>query len=867
MNHQKKLLRHHNRKSSFGETASVGSLKSLKSNGSGEYSKSSSSTGQASSASAKSSQLSSGSRQSSQDGCNGSKSDNILNVAEMLLHGVADHEIIDIWLRSIQCEEFVSKIIESGYDMPTLSRITPQDLTAIGVTEPAKRLKILTEIKKLNLQDGIPTFRPTSLSHWLSLIRLSNPYYKLLCDQQIDTIEKMSQLTWEDFEDLGITKLGHQKRFQLAIERLKEIDANDPKGSVKPIAEPIYDTNPSQILLVASAENHSMNGPIINKQSSTGELSSTDTGSVQSVYSAASNQYQSSHYAPLPCDQISDASRQSMIATGSDNPSTQSPHMNAGSSNRQPSVKSLPVAGSSNVSPQQPMLNSQPIYSQGSSMIYQQPISARVPNNQHISSAQSHYQPAGSMLHQSQVINNTADHGSIYSVAPQHTMHSSASLQQQNQSRNNTSTLTLNRQSMNQLPFSALANLPRHQQEMLQQTSIYATLSRQPNRSHKQPPPVPIRRDSLKSNSITDEVYGTSQQVINKMMMPSMQMQPPHHFSDDSRASSTASLYRYQSIMGNRTSQQAPQQPVQLSKHKSFNGNAQLEATRARFLQRQSQQPPQLPYQQATLPPNNLPHQIRALIDSGRLQYNSNQIYGTMVMRPSGTNAMNNIAMLKQPGQNQPQVIDHFKSRCDIGLPDQRRPLEAPPTMNGDERSKMDHQSMTSQIIQRSEYLRKPNEDLDMQSDSTSTRSLVMPSSSLSMEASSSLTVGNKSANGSASSGCTQDSGSDQTLYNSASSGSHDGQSFSNIYGSSGQAGDVQMRPTNEQRNNSNAGMKHTNSNAFCNATLGKDDDFPPPPSPLSFEDCEDHDPTQAQQQDNTYASMNVTPMSFKVGI
>lgn len=171
----------------------------------------------------------------------------LLNVAEMLLHGVADNEIIKTWLSNIGCEEYSKNFIDSGYDMPTLSRMTPQDLTAIGITDPTQRNRIQTEIKKLNLQDGIPNFKPPDLGSWLKLLRLSDIYYKTLCDQQYNTIEQVCQLTWEDFEEIGIQKLGHQKRLLLAIERVKEIEST---SNCKVNAEPIYDTSPNQILMI-----------------------------------------------------------------------------------------------------------------------------------------------------------------------------------------------------------------------------------------------------------------------------------------------------------------------------------------------------------------------------------------------------------------------------------------------------------------------------------------------------------------------------------------------------------------------------------------------------------------------------------------
>lgn len=560
MSHQRKLSRHTlSRRSSICETASVGSTKSGKSNGSSEYN-SSTSISQLSQHNPNIKKLNgfrkNGSQESDDSGGGiaanlnhntlppPSQAANILNVAEMLLHGVADHEILDIWLRSIQCEEFLSKFIDSGYDMPTISRITPQDLTAIGVTDPTKRLKILTEIKKLNLQDGLPTFRPSNLSHWLSLIRLDNFYYQSLCDQQIDTIEKLCQLTWEDFEDLGITKLGHQKRFQLAIERVKELEASHGKSSTKSISEPIYDTNPSQILLVASTENHSMNGPIINKQSSTGELSSTGSGSMQSVHSTTS----------VPQQQIQFPNQQQNISLASVPVSANTvtnPYAPQSLSEHHLSQQSTTIsrqhqkfAGTNGFTNPQ-----QPIYGQSQACIYQQPplISTQTPSTglqmmPPQAAQQSHYQLPHYQQHQPM-----AHHQQVLPPQPQLTSQNLAgqdisgvpnglpvsnnlTLNGQHLTNQNINGLSgsnndglvnriQNRQSMSQLPFSALANLPKHQQQLLQQSSIYATLSRQPSTKTKQPPPpVPIRTNSLKTNSIVEtgkQVPGSNQSSMS----------------------------------------------------------------------------------------------------------------------------------------------------------------------------------------------------------------------------------------------------------------------------------------------------------------------------------------------------------------
>ncbi|RWS15742.1 caskin-2-like protein [Dinothrombium tinctorium] len=148
-----------------------------------------------------------------------------ISVAEMILHGVPDCEVLQSWLTSIHFEEYVPLFLKAGYDMPTISRMTPEDLTAIGITKPSHRRKIKAEIQKLNISDGIPNYKPETLSEWLKLLRLQE-YLVILCQQGYDTIDRVIELTWEDLEEIGIKKLGtwHQKRLMLAIKRIRDLD-------------------------------------------------------------------------------------------------------------------------------------------------------------------------------------------------------------------------------------------------------------------------------------------------------------------------------------------------------------------------------------------------------------------------------------------------------------------------------------------------------------------------------------------------------------------------------------------------------------------------------------------------------------------
>lgn len=145
------------------------------------------------------------------------------NVAEMVLHGLPDVEVLSKWLSSLHFEEYIPLFLLAGYDMPTITRMTPEDLTAIGITKPNHRRKLKAEIAKLNISDGIPEYKPDSLLEWLQLLRLED-YFDTLCQQNYNTVDKVTDLTWEDLEDIGIQKLGHQKRILLAIKRIEDIN-------------------------------------------------------------------------------------------------------------------------------------------------------------------------------------------------------------------------------------------------------------------------------------------------------------------------------------------------------------------------------------------------------------------------------------------------------------------------------------------------------------------------------------------------------------------------------------------------------------------------------------------------------------------
>lgn len=96
-------------------------------------------------------------------------------------------EAVGQWLATFQLQLYAPNFISAGYDLPTISRMTPevsclradpqltqrralsllltglssaQDLTAIGVTKPGHRKKITAEISGLSIPDWLPERKP-----------------------------------------------------------------------------------------------------------------------------------------------------------------------------------------------------------------------------------------------------------------------------------------------------------------------------------------------------------------------------------------------------------------------------------------------------------------------------------------------------------------------------------------------------------------------------------------------------------------------------------------------------------------------------------------------------------------------------------
>ncbi|XP_028912697.1 caskin-2 isoform X2 [Ornithorhynchus anatinus] len=147
---------------------------------------------------------------------------------EQLLEG-KDAQAIYNWLREFQLETYTAHFLQAGYDVPTISRMTPEDLTAIGVTKPGHRKKIAMEIAQLNIAEWLPGYIPADLLEWLGALGLPQ-YHKQLVNSGYDSMGLVANLTWEELQEIGVNKLGHQKKLMLGVRRLVELNRSPPQA-------------------------------------------------------------------------------------------------------------------------------------------------------------------------------------------------------------------------------------------------------------------------------------------------------------------------------------------------------------------------------------------------------------------------------------------------------------------------------------------------------------------------------------------------------------------------------------------------------------------------------------------------------------
>uniref|UniRef100_A0A915MIF1 SAM domain-containing protein n=1 Tax=Meloidogyne javanica TaxID=6303 RepID=A0A915MIF1_MELJA len=163
-----------------------------------------------------------------------------VNIGEMLAKGIPEQEIFAEWLQRLCLSEYLALFLSQGYDLPTLARATPEDLTTLGITKPDDRKCLVQDIQcwqnvaiecpiiyktyqlYFYLKDNWPTdiTKEAPTRDWLTAIGLKQ-YIQQFERQGCLTVGELEQLEAEDLEDMGVQKLGHAKRIWLALRKLR----------------------------------------------------------------------------------------------------------------------------------------------------------------------------------------------------------------------------------------------------------------------------------------------------------------------------------------------------------------------------------------------------------------------------------------------------------------------------------------------------------------------------------------------------------------------------------------------------------------------------------------------------------------------
>ncbi|KAK6059769.1 hypothetical protein COOONC_02580 [Cooperia oncophora] len=193
-----------------------------------------------------SSSLASSSVDALDDSFYSSSSETPVNVTQMVAKGVPEAEILAIWLDKIGMAEYLALFLTQGYDLSSIARITPEDLLSLGITNPAHRKRLMNDIHSWQITDSWPSVPPQGgLSEWLTLLALPE-YISVFDSQGYDSVQEVMKLSWEDFEDIGVKRLGHLKRLGLAIKKLKDyrrsmnnpLDTLTNSAKVQPVQVP-----------------------------------------------------------------------------------------------------------------------------------------------------------------------------------------------------------------------------------------------------------------------------------------------------------------------------------------------------------------------------------------------------------------------------------------------------------------------------------------------------------------------------------------------------------------------------------------------------------------------------------------------------
>uniref|UniRef100_A0A915NSK7 SAM domain-containing protein n=1 Tax=Meloidogyne floridensis TaxID=298350 RepID=A0A915NSK7_9BILA len=149
-----------------------------------------------------------------------------VNIGEMLAKGIPEQEIFAEWLQRLCLSKYLALFLSQGYDLPTLARATPEDLTTLGITKPDDRKCLVQDIQCWqNVADNWPTdiTKEAPTRDWLTAIGLK---------QYIQQFERQGCLTMGMKFSSNITERNNNNNEE-AETAFMNVEEDFPVGSAR----------------------------------------------------------------------------------------------------------------------------------------------------------------------------------------------------------------------------------------------------------------------------------------------------------------------------------------------------------------------------------------------------------------------------------------------------------------------------------------------------------------------------------------------------------------------------------------------------------------------------------------------------------
>uniref|UniRef100_A0A1I8I4N1 Caskin-2 n=1 Tax=Macrostomum lignano TaxID=282301 RepID=A0A1I8I4N1_9PLAT len=141
------------------------------------------------------------------------------NPADWHRAGLSSEQQLEKFLNACQFGLYLDNFQEAGYDLATLIRCTPEDLNAVGLTDPKHRKRLRQELVRLanylrlaalpdSIEEAAASAHPMDdVGQFCQRLGLSDCVADCLRQQGFALVQDLANMAWEDLEEIGVSKL------------------------------------------------------------------------------------------------------------------------------------------------------------------------------------------------------------------------------------------------------------------------------------------------------------------------------------------------------------------------------------------------------------------------------------------------------------------------------------------------------------------------------------------------------------------------------------------------------------------------------------------------------------------------------------